>query len=186
MITAEEFHKAIIDHLRHAGFSEEEYDVYFERNEIPAAEGTWDAETGEYFAESDNEESDSNPKPYFYVDIQEKSQAVDDVYFDRHIAISIELHLLPTATLEIDKSVLWQASDALALEFHMVFTVADRKLSVIDTSRRIFSDVLHYRFELDFADYKPIIDDHDVMENLDAKINVWRQTIVVDEPSKEE
>ena len=182
MIAAEEFHEALVGHLRHAGFSDEKYDVFFERNEIPAEEFAWDEETGEYFsdAETGENEADENgenpPKPYFYVDLQEKREAVDDVYFHRRISVLIELHLIPTEKLETSKAVLWDAGDALALEFHMIFAVSDRRLTIIDSSHRIFSDVLHFRFELDFEDFKPIPRKEDgspiyeKMEHLDARL----------------
>ena len=146
MITKEEFHKAIVDFLQKAGFN---YDVYFERVEVP-----------------------DESKPYFFVELNDTRQTVDDVYCDRDIAVHIEFHPDRGEFDNVIKEDLWGAADKIDKALYPIFDILDRHITVLEITNRIFDEVLHYRFHLIFADYLPLPNDHDFMEKLDVNMKV--------------
>ena len=179
MITMRELQSGVIALLGKAGFSTEEYDVLFERNEVPSGELPGEdflSETGEVFADGEEiaQEDGGNlvlPKSYFHVTFNEKRRTVDRVYCDRSISVYVEFFPQPDDLDDIDDGVLWEAADNLNNALYPIFEVADRHLTVLDISYRIFGDALHFRFELEFTDYKPLPDEYDKMKRLAARFS---------------
>ena len=176
MITMRELQSGVIALIVKAGYSREEYDILFERNEVPSEEkttGEFLSETGEVFSDGGEETPTGNKssKSYFYVTFNEKRCTVDRVYCDRNISVYVEFFPQPDDLDDIDDGVLWDAADNLNNALYPIFDVADRHLTVVDISHRIFGGALHFRFELEFTDYKPLPDEYDKMKRLEARFS---------------
>ena len=74
-------------------------------------------------------------------------------YFQRRIRVDIEVVLMPDEFGEVKHSDLYDIADALDEETHSYIQILDRCITINETSARIFDDILHYEFLLDFTDY---------------------------------
>jgi len=130
MITAKELRAALVDLVKvKAGLSA--YEVHFDN--VKEASGS-----------------------YFYIKVTSRRKTFDQVFYERSLAIDLQLILLPDGFNRIHRSELYDAVDALDRAVRPVFHVKDRFITVQETRSRIVDGVLHYEFDLDFADYLPV------------------------------
>ena len=128
MITAKELRAALVDLVKvKAGLSA--YEVHFDN--VKEASGS-----------------------YFYIKVTSRRKTFDQVFYERSLAIDLQLILLPDGFNRIHRSELYDAVDALDRAVRPVFHVKDRFITVQETRSRIVDGVLHYEF--DFADYLPV------------------------------
>lgn len=74
-------------------------------------------------------------------------------WLERSIHVDISIHLAPDATGEIRHGTLYEYVDALdAATLHSI-PIADRHITILETSSIVFDDILTYSFKLDFSDY---------------------------------
>lgn len=128
MITMLEIRSALVDLLQNkAGF---QYEIHF-----------------------DNVKESS--ESYFFIDIRSRRNTFDPVYYERSLTIDIQLRLLPDENDRIHRSELYEAADRLDMTIRPVIQIKDRFITVQEVKNRIYSDILHYEFKLEFADYLP-------------------------------
>lgn len=115
-------------------------------------------------------------KSYFYIEISSKRRTFDPIYYERSLSIDIQLRLLPDKHDRIHRSELYDAEDKLDSVIRPVIKIRDRYITVLDVNSRIFGDILHYEFKLEFADYLPV-PQPDFMENLDMDMGLSTENL---------
>ena len=109
--------------------------------------------------------------PYFYVEMQPLIRTVDRVYSERTIQVDITFVPDEDRYGRVDRAVLYDIADTLDGCIRPVFYVEDRAITIMDGEITIHDDILHYIFNLEFADYreaKRLTDD--LMEELQLTI----------------
>ena len=109
--------------------------------------------------------------PYFYVEMQPLIRTVDRVYSERTIQVDIAFVPDEDRYGRVDRAVLYDIADTLDGCIRPVFYVEDRAITIMDGEITIHDDILHYIFNLEFADYreaKRLTDD--LMEELQLTI----------------
>ncbi len=114
--------------------------------------------------------SPDSQQDYIYVELTEKRQTVDPVYYDRDIEVDIRVIPLPDVRGNVKRSKLYDAQDTLEQVFLPVFQLDDRAITVQETTSRIVDEVLHFTFHLRFADYKPEKNDNELMQELEITL----------------
>lgn len=104
----------------------------------------------DYKVHFDNIEKSS--EPYFYVEMMPRHKTVDEILTDKSIQIDIMLVLLPDEYGRIKRSILYDTADTLDSLIRPVFHIKDRCITVLESQTRFVDEVLHYIFNLDFAD----------------------------------
>ena len=130
---------------------------------------------------NNNQESS---KSYFFVEITSRRRTFDRVYYERFLVVDCQLRLLPDKHDRINVGELHAAMDALDMAIAPIFQVRDRYITVLNIRSRIVDDILHYEFDLDFADYQPI-DTPPFMENLDMDLSVKNMTLELKEETED-
>lgn len=92
--------------------------------------------------------------PYFYVEMQPIIHTFDEVYSERTIQIDITFVPDEDEYGRVDRVVLYDIADTVDVLIRPVFYVEDRAITVLDAETTIHDDVLHYIFNLEFADYR--------------------------------
>lgn len=92
--------------------------------------------------------------PYFYVEMQPIIHTVDRVYSERTIQVDITFVPAEDKYGRVDRAQLYDIADALDGCIRPVFYVEDRAITVMDVETTIHDDILHYIFNLEFADYR--------------------------------
>lgn len=123
-------------------------------------------------------------KSYFYIEISSRRKTFDPVYYERFLTIDIQLRLLPDEFNRVHRSELYDAEDKLDSTIRPVVQVRDRYITVQDVRSRIIDGILHYQFNLDFADYLPI-EIPPFMENLDLDLSVQNLKLELKEESED-
>ena len=101
------------------------------------------------------ENSPDVEQDYIYIELAEKCQTVDPVYYDRDIEIDVHVIPLPDVRGNVKRSKLYEAQDPLEQIILPVFRIGDRAITIQESTSRIVDEVLHFTFHLRFADYKP-------------------------------
>lgn len=101
------------------------------------------------------ENSPDVEQDYIYIELAEKCQTVDPVYYDRDIEIDVHVIPLPDVRGNVKRSKLYEAQDTLEQVILPVFWIGDRAITIQESTSRIVDEVLHFTFHLRFADYKP-------------------------------
>ena len=157
MITAQEIRAAIADLLKNkAGLP---YEVHFNNNK-------------------------ESSKSYFFVTITSRRKTFDRVYYERFLTVDCQLRLLPDEFNTIRRTELYSAADALDTAICPVIKIKDRHVTVLNTRSRIVDDILHYEFDLDFADYLPI-EVQPFMEELNLNLSVKNISLELKEESED-
>lgn len=107
---------------------------------------------------------------YIYIELTEKRQTVDPVYYDRDIEVDIRVIPLPDVRGNIERSKLYDAQDTLEQIILPVFRIDDRAITVQESISRIVDEVLHFAFHLRFTDYKPEKNDNELMQELEITL----------------
>lgn len=107
---------------------------------------------------------------YIYVELTEKRQTVDPVYYDRDIEVDIRVIPLPDVRGNVKRSKLYDAQDTLEQVFLPVFQLDDRAITVQESTSHIVDEVLHFTFHLRFTDYKPEKNDNELMQELEITL----------------
>ena len=123
-------------------------------------------------------------KSYFYIEIDSKRRTFDRVYYERSLSVDIQLRLLPDKNDRIHRSELYAAADKLDCTIRPIVKVEDRYITVLDIRSRIASDILHYEFKLDFADYLPIAQP-ERMETLDLNLKTGNFEMKLEEETED-
>ena len=144
MITAKEIRAAISDLLKKQ--ANLPYEVHFNNNR-------------------------ESSRSYFFVTISARRVTFDRVYYERFLTVDCQLRLLPDEFDTIHRTELYSAADALDMAIRPVINIKDRYITVLNIRSRIVDDILHYEFDLDFADYLPI-ELPPFMEKLEARLSV--------------
>jgi hypothetical protein len=92
--------------------------------------------------------------PYFYVEMQPLIRTVDRVYSERTIQVDITFVPEEDRYSRVDRAVLYDIADTLDALVRPVFYVEDRAITILDAETTIHDEVLHYIFNLEFADYR--------------------------------
>lgn len=92
--------------------------------------------------------------PYFYVEMQPLIRTVDRVYSERTIQVNITFVPEEDRYGRVDRAVLYDIADTLDALVRPVFYVEDRAITILDAETTIHDEVLHYIFNLEFADYR--------------------------------
>ena len=101
------------------------------------------------------ENSPDVEQDYIYIELAEKCQTVDPVYYDRDIEIDVHVIPLPDVRGNVKRSKLYEAQDTLEQVILPVFCIGDSAITIQESTSRIVDEVLHFTFHLRFADYKP-------------------------------
>ncbi|MGE1061805.1 hypothetical protein NXG27_04075 [Megasphaera paucivorans] len=90
--------------------------------------------------------------PYFYVEMRPTAKTWDTVISDRSVQIDIQF-IPPLDTYgRADRSLLYDVADSMEELFRPVFQIEDRCITVLEAEITFFDEILHYIFNLDFAD----------------------------------
>lgn len=92
--------------------------------------------------------------PYFYVEMQPLIRTVDRVYSERTLQVDITFVPEEDRYGRVDRAVLYDIADTLDALVRPVFYVEDRVITILDAETTIHDEVLHYIFNLEFADYR--------------------------------
>ncbi len=92
--------------------------------------------------------------PYFYIEMQPMIHTVDRVYSERTIQIDITFVPEEDNYGRVDRSQLYDIADTLDGCIRPVFFVEDRAITIMDGETTIHDEILHYIFNLEFADYR--------------------------------
>ncbi len=92
--------------------------------------------------------------PYFYVEMQPMVHTVDRVYSERVIQVDITFVPDEDRYGRVDRAVLYDIADTLDAVIRPVFYIEDRAITILDAETTIHDEVLHYIFNLEFADYR--------------------------------
>lgn len=95
---------------------------------------------------------DKSDAPYFYVEMQPVSKTWDRIISERTIQIDVQLIPQLDQFGRTQRVALYDAADALEKLFRPVFTIDDRHITVLEAETTFFDEILHYIFNLDFAD----------------------------------
>lgn len=90
--------------------------------------------------------------PYFYIEMDMNSNVFDDVYFTRSIHVDVTYRAMEDAKGRINRSEVYAMADSLERLIRPVLHVEDRYITIIKARTRVVDDILHYLFDLDFAD----------------------------------
>ena len=104
----------------------------------------------DYKVHFDNvEKSDA---PYFYVEMRPTANTWDRIISERIIQIDIQF-IPPLDTYgRTDRNILYDMADSMEVMFRPVFRIEDRYITVLEAETTFFDEILHYIFNLDFAD----------------------------------
>lgn len=109
---------------------------------------------------------------YIYIELAEKRQTVDPVYYDRDIEIAVHVIPLPDVRGNVKRNKLYEAQDTLEQVILPVFWIGNRAITVQESTSRIVDEVLHFTFHLRFADYKPENNsDKELMQELEINLS---------------
>ena len=90
-------------------------------------------------------------------------------YMIRRLKIDFHIVLAPL-TGEVRHTDLFDMADALDAATHPYVEIAERKVTVYETTSHIFDGILHYSLELNFADAFDETETYDLMAELEMKI----------------
>lgn len=90
--------------------------------------------------------------PYFYVELDQRTRSVDDVYSERSISVVISAVLPQNRAGRVSRKELFVLADKLDGLMRPVFRVRDRAITVLGGRSTIVDDILHYYFDLNFVD----------------------------------
>lgn len=91
-------------------------------------------------------------EPYFYVEMLPRHKTIDKLLTDKSIQIDIMFILLPDEFGRIKRSILYDAADTLDCLIRPVIQIKDRHITILDSQIKFHDEVLHYIFDLEFAD----------------------------------
>ena len=95
---------------------------------------------------------DTSDAPYFYVEMRPAAKTWDRIVSERSIQIDIQF-VPPLDTYgRADRAQLYDVADALEFVFRPVFQIENRYITVLEAETTFFDEILHYIFNLDFAD----------------------------------
>ncbi|KMO87226.1 hypothetical protein AB840_04145 [Megasphaera cerevisiae DSM 20462] len=104
----------------------------------------------DYKVHFDNvEKSDA---PYFYVEMRPTANTWDRIISERIIQIDIQFIPLLDKYGRADRNILYDMADSMEVMFRPVFRIEDRYITVLEAETTFFDEILHYIFNLDFAD----------------------------------
>ena len=90
--------------------------------------------------------------PYFYVEMFVHSGVGDYTYLDRTVQVDISFRTIEDKNGRIKRSELYEMSDSLECIFRPILQVEDRYITINDFEHTFIDEVLHFIFNLDFAD----------------------------------
>lgn len=111
-----------------------------------------------------------------YAFVAFRNERVDEGfnYFVRRLRVDIQIVLAPL-TADVKHTDLLDIADKLDVATRGYVDVADRKITIYDTSATIFDGILTYSFLLNFADNAPLPEDaveYELGEHLQQKIKI--------------
>lgn len=113
-------------------------------------------------------------KSYAFVSLNVKKTDEGYDYFVRRLTVTIQIVLAPMTGV-VKHSDLLDICDALDAATHGYVTVADRAVTVYETSANIFDDILTYSMELCFCDEiastPEELAQYDLADNIELNIN---------------
>lgn len=108
---------------------------------------------------------DKAKMPYFYVEFTSIHHTpLDEAYTDK--LLQIDVTYCPDEKREVKRADLFAMADELDRVFRPVLQVKDRYLTLQDIEITVHDDVLHYIFNLDFADAFEVEETHELMEEI--------------------
>lgn len=90
--------------------------------------------------------------PYFYVELRPAAKTWDRIISERIIQIDIQFIPLLDKYGRADRNILYDMADSMEVMFRPVFRIEDRYITVLEAETTFFDEILHYIFNLDFAD----------------------------------
>lgn len=118
----------------------------------------------DYKVHFDNIEKSS--EPYFYVEMRPRKKIVDEILTDKSIQIDIMLILIQDKFGRIKRSTLYNTADILDELIRPVVHIKDRHITILESQINFTDEVLHYIFNLDFADCLSTKEIYDLMQTL--------------------
>ncbi len=108
---------------------------------------------------------DKAAMPYFYVEFTDVTQTtLDEVGLERRMQIDITY--CPAPRRKSQRNDLYLMGDKLDLIFRPVLQIQDRYLTLQEAEIAVHDDVLHYIFELNFADAVEMEETYELMQKL--------------------
>lgn len=89
---------------------------------------------------------------YFYIEMAPSRKTVDSAIYERSIDIDIQYVAMPDKAIRRNRTEILDVIDELDEIIRPVIRVKDRAITVSDIRCTIFDEILHYRFEMNFAD----------------------------------
>ena len=89
---------------------------------------------------------------YFYIEMATSRKTVDSAIYERSIDIDIQYVAIPDKAIRRNRTEILDVIDELDEIIRHVIRVKDRAITVSDIHCTIFDEILHYRFEMNFAD----------------------------------
>ncbi len=91
---------------------------------------------------------------YFYIEMAPSRKTVDSAIYERSIDIDIDIQYvaIPDKAIRRNRTEILDVIDELDEIIRPVIRVKDRAITVSDIRCTIFDEILHYRFEMNFAD----------------------------------
>lgn len=110
-------------------------------------------------------------KSYAFVSLNVKKTDEGYDYFVRRLTVTIQIVLAPMTGV-VKHSDLLDICDALDAATHGYVTVADRAVTVYETSANIFDDILTFSFALEFTDGIAATDEELAAYDLGGELNL--------------
>lgn len=95
---------------------------------------------------------EKSKKPYFYVEMSPTVRTWDRTISERTIQVDVQFIPLLDQYGRADRTMLYDVADSLEVIFRPVFQIEDRYITVLEAETTFFDEILHYIFNLDFAD----------------------------------
>ena len=111
-------------------------------------------------------------EPYFYVEITPRHKTIDKILADKSIQIDVMLVLLPDKYGRIKRSILYDAFDTLDSLIRPVFHIQDRQITILESQTRFVDEILHYIFNINFADCMTNEESSAIMYDLMQDLNI--------------
>lgn len=111
--------------------------------------------------------------PYFYVEMTPYSRAWGEPYRERRIKVNIQFLPWEDDNGDFNRNDLYDVADALEALMPPVLQVEDRYITIVDMSTTFYDDVLHYSFDLVFADAVTDTEAHRIQAELMRKLGLF-------------
>ena len=122
-----------------------------------------------------NYPSEDEIQDYVWIELRPNKKSFDGAYYQRTIAVDMQVVLKPDEYDEVSRTRLYEIIDCFDTAIMPCLQIKDRFITVQDFNANIVDSVLHYEFVLDFTDYVQSDEyegiAYDLMQNLEVNLN---------------